>query len=161
MVSIVRPSAALLREIKVLQALTDAELTHLISLGVAHSHRAHSNIIIEGELSWGLYLLMDGVVGIYKTNKLTGDSYDIGMLKNGSFFGEMSLIDENPRSATVRALSDTQTFFISRDSFQSFINQSKDLKQRFYESCIRTLVMRLREVGDGYVISQYQLWKAS
>ena len=71
------------------------------------------------------------------------------------------LVDDNPRSATVRALTNCQLFYISKDQFQGFLAASKDLKLRFYESCIHTIVTRLRELDDNYVISQYQLWKAA
>lgn len=155
----VKPSITMLKEVKLLQIFNDAELSRLSQIGATNRYEAHTNIIIEGELSWGLFLILSGVVGIFKTNKLTGESYDVGQLRNGSFFGEMSLIDNNPRSATVKALTECVIFHISKDAFNKFLDQSKDLKLRFYETCIKTLVGRLRELDDNYVISQYQLWK--
>src|SRR5437763_1148142 len=113
----VRPSVPMLKEIKLLQVLTDGELNQLITMGSPAVYEAHSNIIIEGELSWGLYLILEGIVGIFKNNKLTGETYDVGQLRTGSFFGEMSLVDNNPRSATVQALTDCQLFYISKDIF--------------------------------------------
>lgn len=148
-----------LKHIHLLNTLTDAELKELTTLGKNQTYEPHTNVIIEGEMSWGLYLIINGRVGIYKTNKLTGDSYDVGELDSGSFFGEMSLVDENPRSATVRTLSDTQLFYISKENFMGFLKKSEDLKIRFYLSAIRKLIARLREVDENYVICQYQLWK--
>lgn len=148
-----------LKEIKLLSSFSDQELTKLISIGTRITHEAHSNIIIEGEFSWGLYIILSGIVGIFKTNKLTSHSYDVGQLRTGSFFGEMSLVDENPRSATVRSLNSCDLFYISKESFSNFLNQSADLKIKFYSNCITTLVKRLRELDDDYVISQYQLWQ--
>lgn len=157
--SLQRPTVEMLKEIKLLKPIREPELAQLLQMGSPVSFEAHSNIIIEGEFSWGLYLILSGMVGIFKTNKLTGENYDIGQLREGSFFGEMSLVDTNPRSATVKALTDCQLFYISKEIFEKFLNQSADLKVRFYESCVRTLVQRLREVDDNYVVSQYQLWK--
>lgn len=156
-----KPTVPLLKEIKLLQTLTDSELSQLIQLGSGHAYEAHTNIIIEGELSWGLYLILQGIVGIYKNNKLTGEVYDVGQLRSGSFFGEMSLVDENARSATVRALTDCVLFYISKETFTKFLAQSKDLQVRFFESCVRIVVRRLRELDDNYVVSQYQLWKVA
>jgi CRP-like cAMP-binding protein len=156
-----KPTVGMLRGVRLLQQLTDQELAQLIQLGSSAAFEPHTNIIIEGELSWGLYLILEGIVGIYKGNKLTGSTYDVGQLRAGSFFGEMSLVDENPRSATVKALSDTHLFYISKEVFHTFLAQSADLKVRFYESCIRIVVARLRELDDNYVISQYQLWKTA
>lgn len=157
----VKPSVAMLREIRLLSPFSDLDLASLIQTGSGSQYEAHSNVIIEGELSWGLYLILSGSVGIIKTNKFTGETYDVGTLRKGSFFGEMSLIDNNPRSATVKALSDCQLFHITREAFQQFLNHSAERKIKFYESCIKTLVSRLRELDDNYVISQYQLWKVA
>ncbi|OFZ71828.1 MAG: hypothetical protein A3K03_04385 [Bdellovibrionales bacterium RIFOXYD1_FULL_44_7] len=156
-----KPTVAMLKEVKLLRPFNDLELAHLLRLGASVTYEAHANIVIEGELSWGLYIILTGIVGIFKTNKLSGDLYDVGQLKAGNFFGEMSLIDDNPRSATVRGLTDCHLFFISKESFFSFLNSSSSLKLRFYESCVHGLVGRLRELDDNYVISQYQLWKTA
>lgn len=154
-----KPDISMLREIKLLQPLKDSELSQVLQLGRMSHFEAHSNIVIEGELSWGLYLIMDGIVGIFKTNKLTGENYDIGQLRKGNFFGEMSLIDNNPRSATVKALTACDLLYISKEAFQALLNHSPATKVRFFESCVKHLVTRLRELDDNYVISQYQLWK--
>ncbi len=133
----------------------------LLRLGEVVECEAHTNIVIEGEPSWGLYLILEGMVGIFKTNKLSGDMFEVGQLKGGSFFGEMSLIDNHPRSATVRAATDAKLFYLSKDKFMGLIDQSVDLKLRFYETCVQDLVGRLRELDENYVISQYQLWKVA
>lgn len=157
----VKPTVPMLKEIKLLRPFSDAELAQLIMLGAGASYEAHGNIVIEGEMSWGLYLIIDGIVGIFKNNKLTGEHYDVGQLRRGSFFGEMSLVDDNPRSATVKALTDCHLFYISKDAFEEFLAGSSERKLKFYESCVRNLVSRLRELDDNYVISQYQLWKTA
>jgi len=156
-----KATVPMLREVKLLRLFSDEELDGLVQIGDSIGYEPHTNIIIEGELSWGLFLILDGTVGIYKTNKLSGDIYDVGQLRTSNFFGEMSLVDENPRSATVRALSDCQMFYISKDKFVEFLDRSMDLKLRFYQSCAQDLVARLRELDENYVISQYQLWKAA
>jgi CRP-like cAMP-binding protein len=158
---LLKPTVEMLKEIKLLKCFTDSELAKLLPLGMSGTVEAHENIIIEGELTWGLYLLLDGAVGIFKINKLTGESYDVCQLGAGSFFGEMSLIDENPRSATVKALVDSQLFYLSKESFTKFLSQSTDTRLRFLDSCVKSLVGRLRELDDNYVISQYQLWKTA
>jgi CRP-like cAMP-binding protein len=154
-------NASLFKDVKLLQKFSAQEMDALLSQGKVHEYEAHANIVIEGESSWGLYLILDGVVGIFKANKLSGEVYDVGQLRAGNFFGEMSLVDENPRSATVRALTDCKLFFLSKETFMGFLNRSTDLKLRFYENCLKDMISRLRDLGDSYVISQYQLWKTA
>jgi CRP/FNR family transcriptional regulator, cyclic AMP receptor protein len=152
-------SVELLKDIQLLKSLNETELKQVLSLGTALHYEPHTNIIIEGELSWGIYIILNGTVGVYKNNKLTGNGYDLGQLKNNDFFGEMSLIDDNPRSATVRTLTQCQLLHISKENFTKLLNHSADLKLRFYQNTVRCLVSRLRELDENYVISQYQLWQ--
>jgi hypothetical protein len=42
-----------------------------------------------------------------------------------------------------------------------FLERSQDLKQRFYEACVKDLLIRLRELDQNYVTSRYQLWKTA
>lgn len=153
--------ATALRQVKLMDAFTPEELFRLASLGTTSRVEPHQNVVIEGELSWGLYLVLEGSLGVFKSNKLTGDPFDLGQLEAGSFFGEMSLIDEQPRSATVRSLVPSHLFYIKKDAFQRFLDASPHLRLRFYETCVRMLVMRLRDLDDNYAISQYQLWKTA
>jgi CRP-like cAMP-binding protein len=155
------PTVALLREVKLFKPFTDSELGQLLQLGELNEYEPHTNIVIEGEMSWGLFVIMGGTVGIFKQNKLTGDLFDVGQLKTGSCFGEMSLIENAPRSATVKSLIEAQLYHISKEAFMGFLNRSSDLKLRFYESCTKLLSSRLREVDENFVISQYQLWKTA
>ena len=157
----IKPSVVLLKEITLFGAFTEKQLQTLLEKGKGIQYEAHTNIVIEGELTWGLYIIMDGLLGVFKNNKLTGQSYDVGQLRSGSFFGEMSLIDQNPRSATVKTLTETQLFHISKDVFMDYLNLTPDLKLKFYLNCVSTLVNRLRELDDNYVISQYQLWQSA
>ncbi len=154
-----QPKVPLIREIKLFGRFTDTELSDLAFSGKTVHFEEHSNIVIEGELSWGLYVIIQGSVGIFKNNPGTGESYDVGQLTVGNFFGEMSLIDEAPRSATVKAMSPVSLFYIPKDSFQDFLNKSDELRARFYQNCVETLVGRLRLLDDSYVTSQYLLWK--
>jgi CRP-like cAMP-binding protein len=154
-------SAELLREVRLLQVFKESELAALVGMGQPQHVEAHANIVIEGEPSWGLYVVLFGMVGVFKNSKTNGEPYDIAHLSPGSSFGEMSLIDDQPRSATVKALTDTQLVHFSKDAFNQFLGTVPGLKDRFYQACVKMLVGRLRRLDDDYVITQYQLWKTA
>jgi len=151
----------LLRSVRIFAPFQDNELQQLIQACEVIDKEAHSNIVIEGELSWGLYIILEGVVGIMKNNALSGESYDVGQLGAGAFFGEMSLIDDQPRSATVRSLLPVKLLHIPKERFMAILASSPSMRDRFHENCIRDLVKRLRELDENYVVSQYQLWKTA
>ena len=154
-------SAESLQEVKLLKCFTQDELRQLIRCGEILEAETNCNIVIEGELSWGLYVIVEGTVGVLKANKMSGEVYEVCHLGRNSHFGEMSLVDDQPRSATVRALIPTTLFHIDKVAFQDFLNSKTDMKIRFLDNCVQDLVHRLREVDENYVVSQYQLWKSA
>jgi CRP-like cAMP-binding protein len=149
----------MLRKIALLNMFSESDLGHLLEVGKEIHVEPHVNIVIQGELSWGVYLILEGVVGVFKANKMTGVSFDISQLREGASFGELSLIDDGPRTATVKALVDTRLFFISKEQFTEFLQKSGELKMTFYLSCLKTLIGMLRELDENYIISQSQLWR--
>jgi CRP-like cAMP-binding protein len=151
----------LLKEIKLFSCFDPSELKALADIGTQATFDAFANIVIEGEMSWSLFVVMDGKVGVYKSGQLSGNAYDIGEIGKGGFFGEMSLVDDKPRSATVRAIAQSNLFKIDKKDFQQFLNHSENRRLRFYENCIGLLFARLRDLGDSYVVSQYHLWRVA
>ena len=148
-----------LRSVPLLASFSNEELARLVSIGRQMIVEPYTNVVIEGELTWGMYLVLEGQVGVYKVNNVTGQSHEVGQLHSGAFFGEMSLIDEMPRSATVQSLTSCRLFFIDKESFQKGLLGSGEARLRFAESCMKLLVLRLRTLNDDYVVSQYQLWR--
>jgi len=154
-----KATVAHLKEVSILKCFSDAELEQILALGETKAFDPHANIVIEGELTYGLYIMLEGLCGIYKGNRGTNDTYDVGQLRAGGFFGEMSLIEDGSRSATVRSLTDAQVFFVGKEQFNQFVAQSAELKTRFLESTVKDLCGRLRELDENYVSAQVQLWK--
>jgi len=149
----------LLKGVAILQCFSEHELARLLTLGEEVAFQADTNIVIEGDTQGGLFLLMEGFVGVYKLNPATSDLIELARLQTGQFFGEMSLIDDQPRVATVRSLVETRLFNIGSQAFHAFIHESPDRRSKFLEGCVRELARRLRDLDESYVISQYQLWK--
>ncbi|MEK9627866.1 MAG: cyclic nucleotide-binding domain-containing protein [Nitrospinota bacterium] len=73
-------------------------------------------IIKEGSLSTGAFIIESGRVEVSK-NLPNGKSQVISILDKNDIFGEMGLIDQLPRSATVRALEDSSISIMTPDNF--------------------------------------------
>lgn len=154
-------TATQLREVKLLQGFTDEELQLLVGRGEVLDFEPHALIVIEGDPSGGFYFIMEGQAGVFKRNKASGDLCEVATLRAGLSFGEMSLIDDAPRSATVQAFTSCRTFHLPRSAFVSFLQSNAKTKCDFYERCVIELSKRLRELDDHYVLNQYQLWKVA
>jgi nitric-oxide synthase len=88
-------------------------------------------ILTEGEPAKGMYIIMDGTVQIYTTDRHGGEGV-LAKLGAGTQFGEQSLrLDRAPlRSASVRADGLVKVFFIPAKPFQSLLRQDSPIKSR-------------------------------
>jgi len=81
-----------------------------------------ATIIHEGTTGSHAYLILSGSVEVSK--KVGEEKLVLSRLVKGSIFGEMSLVDDKPRSATIVALEDTEVRVITRDRFESMLEQN-------------------------------------
>jgi CRP/FNR family transcriptional regulator/CRP/FNR family cyclic AMP-dependent transcriptional regulator len=79
-------------------------------------------------------------------SKLSDDGREkiLEFLETGAFFGEMSLLDNAPRSARVRALTETRVLALSRSDFLNVLRRSPDLAM----GVIQELTQRLRQIDE-------------
>lgn len=119
----------------------------------------HANIIVEGEDTAGMYILLEGLVGVYKSEVATNKGTLLKSLTQGEAFGDMSLIDRAPRSATVVAEVDVILFHLSADVFASLVASDPELGLQLYRNFASDLTGRLRSMNNDLIVSQRQLWR--
>ena len=100
-----------------------------------------AKIIEEGTLSDCAYIIESGRVQVSKTMS-NGEEQVIGILEENDIFGEMSLIDSLPRSATVLALEDCTISVITPEIFNSLSKHSPEALMPI----LKILASRLRKV---------------
>jgi CRP-like cAMP-binding protein len=106
-----------------------------------------SVIFNEGSIGDRMYLLDKGQVRISKFISGIGEEA-LTILNEGSYFGEMSLIDAFPRSATAIAHTDCVLFEIYREDFIDMLQSDRDLAYFVMWALLKTLCQRLRETND-------------
>ncbi len=92
----------------------------------------------EGEVGSSMGIIVKGAIGVYKNNKM------ISTLRVGRTFGEMSVIDTQPRSATARAEKDTVFLSLDRNSMMILADQHPALAFKIIWNISRALSQRLR-----------------
>ena len=100
-----------------------------------------AKIIEEGTLSDCAYIIESGRVQVSKTMS-NGEEQVIGILEENDIFGEMSLIDSLPRSATVLALEDCTISVMTLEIFNSLSKHSPEALMPI----LKILASRLRKV---------------
>ncbi|MEP7171187.1 MAG: cyclic nucleotide-binding domain-containing protein, partial [Bacteroidota bacterium] len=120
-------------------------LNHLAEKMVLNSYAANENIIRRGDIGNTMYLIFSGKL------KVHDGEHDVAKLEEGGFFGELSLLDSEPRSMSVTALENSVLGSISRNDFyevlQKFPEMTKDI--------IAALNSRLRN-QNNVLISEFR-----
>lgn len=108
---------------------------------------AGETIFRQGESGASLFLIVRGVVEI-SCAAASGREKMLVTLHPGSPFGEMSLIDEQPRSATAMARDDVDVLVLDEDAFADIVAAKPDLGLKLVRSVARLISMRLRQMDN-------------
>jgi CRP/FNR family transcriptional regulator, cyclic AMP receptor protein len=121
---IAEQNAAFFRKIFLFQDLEDGELELVLASTRPRDFSAGSVILQEGETGDSMYIMVEGEVEITKRLTLELDEEtpkDRVMIRlkaeDGAYFGEMSLLEDAPRSATVTALTDCRLLELHQKDF--------------------------------------------
>lgn len=129
-----RDWVAVLAEVPLFRNLSRRHLKHVASVARTRRYGSGTSIVRAGDAGSGFYVLIDGAVRVIPP---TGRPR---RLRAGDFFGEMALLDESPRSASVVADGEVLTMTISRSAFSKLLKHEPSLSHEL----LRTLAARLR-----------------
>jgi CRP/FNR family transcriptional regulator, cyclic AMP receptor protein len=93
----------------------------------------------EGEMAREFFVIIDGEVDV------TRDGDRLRTLSDGDFFGEIALIEDIPRTATVTATTPLRFFVLTRQSFWGMIERMPDVERKV----LRALAKRVLAAGCG------------
>src|SRR5438105_2718055 len=140
-----------LRRIPLFQHMTYKELLSILGIARGRQFEKGQSIIKEGEQGDELYVLFRGKVDVLKSG------LKIATLKAGGHFGEMGLVDQAPRSATVSAVEDTSAISIDRDSLLKLMRRDALLAVKLLWSFVQVLSERLRNTNDALTTLNMEL----
>jgi CRP/FNR family cyclic AMP-dependent transcriptional regulator len=106
------------------------------------TYQPGENVIEEGTKDSTAFIILSGTVRVLKQAK--GREIPIGTLGEGQVFGEMGLIEDRPRSATVRALSELKVRCIDREQFNELLR----IKPAALIPIMKSLFERIRQVSN-------------
>lgn len=137
----------LLQKLHLFQKLTFDETTRLGGIIQYIDVPPNTIVIEENALGDALYVVAKGEVRITRDINNDGkhdDSEEIGRLKDGDLFGEMSLIDDVLTSARVTTVGPSRLLKLPRAAFEALLATDEKLAIKIYRSFCRTLSDRLR-----------------
>ena len=146
---------AFLRTVSVFKDLAEP---HLVALAFRLRERTLKKgevLFREGDRGEELYLVREGTVVISKP-VIGRVEQVLARMGRGEFFGEMSLFDQAPRSATIQAETDALLLYLDRGSLHQFIEISPRAAAAFFFQMVQVFVARLRESGN--LVAEVTRW---
>jgi serine phosphatase RsbU (regulator of sigma subunit) len=101
-------------------------------------------------------IIIKGTVKVTKREDTENDVF-VCLLKAGSYFGEFSLIDNLPRSASITAVEDTEIFILHKEAFDVILSQELKIANSFYLNCLQETFSRFRDAISNFTFSQHVL----
>jgi CRP/FNR family cyclic AMP-dependent transcriptional regulator len=134
----------MLKNIPLFSVLADEELDAISRLAVTRNYPKNSVIINEGDHTDSLYVILSGKVKIFLTDDQQKEVI-VAIQREGDYFGELALLDEAPRSASVMTMEPCSLLIVSRGAFERHLASDPKLAI----SLMRGLAARLRATTEN------------
>ena len=132
-----------LKLIPLFSSLNDEELEAILRLSFTVKYPKKKIVFFENEEGDKLYIILKGSVKVTKIFE-SGEEIILAILHKGDFFGDMSLLDGKPRSATVISIEDSELMLINRNNFEKVIEKHP----RIAFKLLKELTSRLRKADE-------------
>ena len=132
-----------LRRAPLFEGLSKKELEQLATLADDLEVPSGKVLTRQGETGREFFVLMDGQVEVER------DGESLGTLGAGNFIGEISILEDMPRTATVTASTPVRLFVLTAQNFRSVVEQQPEVENKV----LRTLARRLAAMSDDPAVS--------
>lgn len=122
-----------LTRVPLFEKCTPEEIASIASVAQEHFYEPGQIIVTQGTPGQAFYLILAGRVVIERDGKA------LGAFGPGDFFGEMSLLDSAPRSATIRAIEQTRCLMLSSWDFKALVERTPSIAIKLLEVLSRRL----------------------
>jgi PPM family protein phosphatase len=143
-----------LRGIPLFTHLLYREQAEILAISNVRTYPEGAAIVTEGEPGEDLYIMLRGRVAVEK------DGVAITSIPAGGYFGEMGLVDDSRRSATVRALETVRAMVITRADMMNVMRREPVLAVKLLWSFVQGLSQRLRTVNAELTEARNELYAA-
>jgi CRP/FNR family cyclic AMP-dependent transcriptional regulator len=138
-----RASSLLLRNVPLFATFSDEQCAKLVLCVQRRTYPRSSTIIEVGERTESLHIIVSGRAQVVMSDR-KGNQCILAILKPGEYFGEMGMLDDLPRSASVTAREACEVLALGKSDFERCLTQNFDLAM----TVARGLVKRLRDADN-------------
>jgi putative ABC transport system ATP-binding protein len=125
-----------LKKVELFKHLTPAEIANVAERMQKREYAAGEPAIRQGDVGEEFFLIVDGSASVH-LEKPGAPDREVAVLNPGDVFGEMALLTDEPRNATVRAVGNLQTFYLNKQDFRKSLEGSMgfrdQIRQTFFD----------------------------
>ncbi len=137
-----------LREVNLFEGLDNKVINQVFRRGLVQNFKKGDLIIREGLRGGNLHILINGKAEVVKGGQQgKAKGRQLAKLQRGSVFGEMSVFDGAPYSASVRALEDCDVHIIRGSDFEDFLRANPQAAYGIFRTLIASISNRLRRTN--------------
>jgi CRP-like cAMP-binding protein len=144
-----------LKEVSLFDGMEDGILSQIFKLGKIQEFKAGKTIIEEGQTGGNLHIVINGRAEVSKSGKEPGEKKYLADITRGSIFGEMSVFDDAPYSATIKAREDSQIHVIKGADFKKFLKKHPDVAYDVFCTLIKLISSRLRRTNLAFSLLEF------
>lgn len=139
-----KDAQSLLRDVELFSHLTDEQIGALAARSREVQFRKNAILMTEGDIGESMYLIASGLVKVFVSDD---DGRELVLYEQGvgAVIGDIALLDDEPRSASVATLENTSAVMISKTDFINVLESSPQMAL----GIIRSLTQRLRQATEG------------
>ncbi len=150
----------ILKQVPIFSDLSDRELVEIEKILHKRKYKEGEPVIRKGDPGLGMYIIVKGSVDIIDKEKKASQK-TLASLHDGSFFGDMALLDESPRSASAVATIDSEIIGFFRPDFLDLIYRKPKLGIKILLALAKVLGERLRRTNELLIQLQEEKETAS
>ena len=133
-------SADILAKVPLFASLDRQDLLTLATSTREREYQPGEELMRQGDTGVGLFILTQGRVRV--TQGRQGETYDLGVLEHGQVFGELSLLDDMPRTATITAIEPSTVIIVPVWDFRAALRENPTMAL----SLLASLSQRIRRI---------------
>ena len=147
-------STAVLKAVPLFSSFPEDQLRMLATMIARKSVPRSTTVMAGGDPTDSLYIVLSGRLKVMMSDA-EGKEVILTILGPGEFFGEMGLIDDEPRSASVVAIEACELLYISKRDFKKCLAENFDMAMAVMRGLVRRLREADRKIGSLALLDVY------
>ena len=147
-------STAVLKAVPLFTTISEEQLRMLTTMVTRRSANRNTTIMSSGDATDSLYIVLSGRLKVMMSDS-EGKEVILAILGPGEFFGEMGLIDDEPRSASVVTIEPCELLSIAKRDFKRVLTENSEMAMAVMRGLVRRLREADRKIGSLALLDVY------